>query len=134
MWSMKRLMSGILLLGVLLIAGRAASEPFKTIENLRHERVMMPSSTPEREGMRIVHHQLFFEEELGAGVLVFYDDLRTKRPIDYVELYDLDGELLVVSWIDRFGACQAAVDRGLLNEDDPRIDGVLVIIELGTIL
>ena len=131
---MKRLVAGTLLLGVVFIASRVASEPFKTTENLRHERVMLPSSTPEREGMKIVRHLPFVEEELGAGVLVFYDDPRTKRPIDYVELYDLDGELLVISWIDRFGACQAAVDRGLLNGDDPRIDGVLVIIDLGTTL
>ena len=131
---MKRLVAGILLLSAWFIAGRVASEPFKTIENLRHEQVILPSSTPERGRMKIVHHLAFVEEEGGTGVLVYYDDPRTKRPIDYVELYDLAGELLAVGWIDRFGACQGAMDRGLLDADDPRIDGVLVMIDVGAML
>jgi len=42
--------------------------------------------------------------------------------------------LLVVTWIDRFGACQVAIDQGLLDPDDPSIDGVLVTLEVGTML
>ena len=51
--------------------------------------------------------------------------------MDYIELYDLEGDLLLVSWIDGFGACQLAMDRGLLNADEPRVDGTLVMIGIG---
>jgi hypothetical protein len=82
--------------------------------------------------MNRVQTLTFIEDELGAGELVFYDDPRTKRRIDYIELYDFEGNLLVISWIDRFGACQAAMDRGLLDFEEPRIDGVVVMVEVGT--
>ena len=54
--------------------------------------------------------------------------------IDYIELYDAEGDLLVVTWIDRFGACQVAMDRVLLDLEDPSIDGVLVNDAVGTVL
>ena len=96
---------------------------------------MLPSSTPDRNRLTVVQTLTFLEEELGAaGVLVFYDDTRTKWKIDYIELYDLDGDLLVITWIDPFGACQVAMDRGLLDSDDPSIDGILVTVAVGTIL
>ncbi len=132
---MKKFAASIFLLGALLISDEVTSEQFNTIENLRHERVMLPPSTPDRNRMTVVQTLAFLEEELGAaGVLVFYDDTRTKWKIDYIELYDLDGDLLVIAWIDRFGACQVAMDRGLLDSDDPSIDGILVTVAVGTIL
>jgi hypothetical protein len=54
--------------------------------------------------------------------------------LDYVEFYDLEGNLLLMSWIDGRGLCQAAMDRGLLNEKKPAVDGVLVMIAVGTAL
>jgi hypothetical protein len=80
----------------------------------------------------MVQSVTFWEGELGTGVVFLYDDAKTKRSLDYIEIYDTEGDLLVVSWIDRFGACQAAMDRGLLDPEDPRIEGVLVIIDVGT--
>jgi hypothetical protein len=54
-----------------------------------------------------------------VGSLAVYDDPRTERPEDYIELYDKDGLLVAVGWIDRFGIEQIAVDRALLeNRDD----------------
>ena len=54
-----------------------------------------------------------------VGSLAVYDDPRTARPEDYVELYDKDGLLVAVGWIDRFGIERIAVDRALLeNRDD----------------
>ena len=58
--------------------------------------------------------------------MIYYDDIRTKWDIDYIELYDLEGRLLLVSWVDRFGVCQVAMDRGLLDADNPKVEGVLV--------
>ena len=133
--NIKKFAASILLLGALLISDKVTGEQSNIVENLRHERVMLPSSTPDRNRLTVVQTLTFLEEELGAaGVLVFYDDTRTKWKIDYIELYDLDGDLLVITWIDRFGACQVAMARGLLDSDDPSIDGILVTVAVGTIL
>jgi hypothetical protein len=72
------------------------------------------------------------EEGGGLGIMVFYDDPRTKLEIDYLEIFDIAGDLLLVSWIDRFGVCQVAIDRALLTKDQPTVDGVLVLITGGT--
>jgi hypothetical protein len=64
--------------------------------------------------------------------MIFYDDPRTKLEIDYLELYGISGDLLLVSWIDRFGVCQVAIDRALLTAEPKTVDGVLVLITGGT--
>lgn len=131
---MKKFVASIILLGTLLISDQVTSEQLNSTENLRQERVTLPPSAPERSRMFVVQTLTFLEEDLGAGVLVFYDDVRTQSKIDYIELYDLEGNLLIITWIDRFGACQVAMDRGLLDADDPSIDGVLVTVAPGIML
>jgi hypothetical protein len=60
--------------------------------------------------------------------MIFYDDPRTKLQLDYLEVYEIGGDLLLVSWIDRFGVCQVAIDRALLNKNEPAVDGIFVLI------
>ena len=72
---MKKLAASILLLGALLIIEPLASDHhLNPTEDLRHESVTLPASTPDRSRLDVVQTLTFFEEELGAGVLVFYDD------------------------------------------------------------
>jgi len=59
-----------------------------------------------------------------------YTDVTTQRPADYWELYDRNGDLLAVSWFDRFGVQMTAVDRGILEEKD-RLEGILVVVLTG---
>ena len=54
-----------------------------------------------------------------AGIFVSSADLQTKRQIDDIEFYDVEGDLLGVNWIDRSDVCHVAMDRGLLNTKDP---------------
>jgi hypothetical protein len=62
-----------------------------------------------------------------VGALAVYDDPRTARPEDYIELYDNDGQLVAVGWIDRFGIERIAVDRALLeNRED--LNGTFVTV------
>lgn len=68
-----------------------------------------------------------------VGRLAVYDDPRTARSADYIELYDNGGQLVAVGWIDRFGIQRISVDRSLLeNRDDLRgvfvtvVDGVAI--------
>jgi len=69
-------------------------------------------------------------EVLGTLAAYVYDDVTTERPADYWELYDKDGDLLAVSWFDRFGIQRTAVDRGILEEKD-RLEGILVVVLTG---
>ena len=134
MWNMKKVAASILLLGGLLITDPLASDHLNTTEDLRHESVTLPPSTPDRSRLAVVQTLTFFEEELGAGVLVFYDDSQTQWQIDSIELYDFEGNLLVVTWLDRFGTCQVVMDRGFLHPDDPTVEGIMVTVAVGTVL
>ena len=134
MWKMRKFLASILLLGALLITDPLASDHLSTTEDLRHESVTLPPSSPDRSRMAVVQTLTFFEEELGAGVLVFYDDSQTQWQIDSIELYDFEGNLLVVTWLDRFGTCQVVMDRGFLDPDDPTVEGIMVTVGVGTVL
>ena len=62
-----------------------------------------------------------------VGVVTVYDDPRTDRRGDYLELYDDTGHLLAASWFDRFGIERVAADRGFL-EGKNKLEGVFVIL------
>jgi hypothetical protein len=61
------------------------------------------------------------------GTVVVYDDPATRRPADYLELYDGDGGLVAVSWFDRFGIQRVAVDRAFVDGEE-RLAGVFVAV------
>ena len=60
---------------------------------------------PEEHDMTLVSLQpLVVEGEvLGALAAYVYNDMTTERPADYWELYDKEGDLIAISWFDRFG-------------------------------
>ena len=64
---------------------------------------------------------------LGALAEYVYDDVTTQRPTDYWELYDNQGELVALSWFDRFGIQRTAVDRGIVEQKD-KLEGVFVVV------
>ena len=64
------------------------------------------------------------------GALLIYDDPRTKRPDDYIELYDNGAHLVAVEWYDQFGIQRFAVDRGLL-EPGYALSGIFVTLLSG---
>lgn len=130
---MRRVLSAVLMLATLLfVCGDARTEPLRIGEVLRHENVLLPQGTPDRGQLVIIDYSIVAEVGGGVGVMIFYDDPRTKLNLDYLEVYDIGGDLVLVSWIDRFGVCQIAMDRALLNKDAPTADGVLVLITGGT--
>jgi hypothetical protein len=109
-----------------------ATQPIKITENLRHEAVVVPLSIPDKTHMTEIDSRVFVEPGGALGVVFYYDDPSTKAAVDYIEFYDPDGHLLLISWIDGQGICQAAMDRGLLDEENPKVDRNLVTIALGT--
>ncbi len=117
---------------LLLLGGPLHAEPIRVTENLRRETVLLPPSTPERGQLVLISFvTITLEAEVIASVAT-YDDPQTSRSIDYLELYDETGSLLLVSWIDRFGILRTAMDRGLLQEEASSLEGVLVLLQEGT--
>ena len=92
---------------------------------LEHE----TATEPELHDMSLVSFQPWVVEGqvLGALAEYVYNDVTTQRPTDYWELYDKQGELLAVSWFDRFGIQRTAVDRGIVEQKD-RLEGVFVVV------
>jgi len=131
----QRVYFAILSLSLLLLPSKSLNaEPTRVTENLRRERVFVPSSAPNKSKLIPVS---FTTIQVGAdiaGTMATYDDPQTERPMDYIELYDGSGGLLLIGWIDRFGIRRTAVDRGLLQEDTSRLEGVLVLLADGTSL
>ena len=113
--NMKKLLSALMMVAALLLLGDAGgNEPLRIGENLRHENVLLPYGTPDKSQLVVTDYAMVEEEGGGVGIMIFYDDPRTKLDIDYLEFYGIGGDLLLVSWIDRFGVCQVAIDRALL--------------------
>lgn len=128
---MKKLCALMIFAAALLLNQKAMTEPLRAVENLRHQQISVPASIPDRNRMVLVDDLMFVEENGVAAILIFYDDVRTERQVDLIECYDLEGNLLLIAWIDRLGICQVAMDRGLLDADDPVVDGTLVTVAVG---
>ncbi len=123
------LLAGVLGPSLLLLPdGRLHAEPIRITENLRGETVLLPSSAPETDRLILVSFVTIAPEAEIMAALAVYDDPQTRRPIDYLELYDGEGGLLLVSWVDRFGIRRIAMDHGLLEEEVSGLDGTLVLL------
>ena len=65
-----------------------------------------------------------------VGAMAIYDDPTTPRPVDYLEVFDSGGALVVVNWFDRFGIERLLVDRALV-EGGQELEGVFVAVVNG---
>jgi hypothetical protein len=93
-------------------------------------------SASEQEIVTAAHHNMTLVssqpwvveggEVWGTLAAYVYDDVTTKRPADYWELYGSTGDLVAISWFDRFGIQRLAVDQGLLDESD-KLEGTFVV-------
>ena len=106
--------------------------PSKFMKDLRGETVLLPPSAPERERLTLVSF-LNITATIGIiGMVAIYDDPRTEVQTDYVELYDGNGGLVSVSWLDPFGIRRTAMDSGLLAGEPSELQGLLVLLTEGT--
>ncbi len=127
------LLAGALGLSLLLLSsGSLHAETIRVTENLRKERVLLPPSAPERSQLILDSFSTITAEGEIIAALAVYDDPRTRKPDDYLELYDEAGGLLLVSWVDRFGIRRTAMDRGLLQKEASVLEGILVLLPEGT--
>ena len=108
----------------------ASDYRLNTTEDLRHENVTLPPSTPDRSCLAVMQTLTFSEEELGAVVLVFYDDSQTLWQIDSIELYDFEdrNHNAIDVWVIRikeaaihhYPASAESVEPGLRPTSYPR--------------
>ncbi len=106
--------------------GFVASRAVQASDNATEQEIVIG---PERDDMTLVSFQpwVLEGEILGAVGAYVYDDITTERPADYWELYDKDGNLLAISWFDKFGIQRTAIDRAILEEED-MLDGIFVVV------
>ncbi len=129
MKTIRPFLAGALGLSLLLLSsGSLHAEAIRVTENLRGETVLLPSSAPETDRLMLVSFVMMAPEAEIIGALAAYDDPKTRRSVDYMEFYDGAGSLLLVSWVDRFGIRRTAMDRGILQEEASRLEGVLVLL------
>jgi hypothetical protein len=113
----------------LLFFGDVRAEEIQPKDNGSEQELI---SGPEQHQMTLVSLEpwVIEGELLGLVATYTYDDVRTERPADYWELYNNQGSLVAVSWVDKFGARRTAVDRGIVEEAD-HLEGVFVIVSDG---
>jgi hypothetical protein len=115
------------LFGLLGIPGSPAENSPIMSGIVLDKEIPQTAAVPEKDHLILVSFSAFNVGGKTVGSIVLYDDPTTERAVDYVELYDHEGDLLAVDWFDRFGIERTAVDRGLLeNADKP--EGVLVVL------
>jgi len=104
------------------------SASMRVTENLRGGVVLLPPSAPETDRLTLVSFITIVPDAGVLAAIAVYDDRQTTRPMDYVEFYDGVGNLLQASWLDKYGIRRTAVDRALLQEDAPWLEGILVFL------
>ncbi|MBI2359885.1 MAG: hypothetical protein HYV04_13485 [Deltaproteobacteria bacterium] len=115
------------LAGHLFFFEPAVASPPRAGVNALGQEIFHRASPPEKDRLILVSFvRLTVEGEIVGGAAE-YDDTTTERPADYLELYDSAGDLVAVSWFDRFGIERTAIDRGLLEEAG-ELEGVFVLL------
>ena len=120
------LLASLVVFTMLWLAAHVEAEPLPTTEDLSLKQPLITASVPQKQSLTLIASVPLFMDGEPIGVLLFYDDATTKRPVDYAEVYNTSGDLLAVHWFDRFGIERTAIDRGIiLHESD--VEGTLVL-------
>ena len=88
------------------------------------------ASLPAKDRFSLLSYRPLVAGSRVFGTIAVYDDVNTRRTVDYVEIYDNAGFLVAVSWYDRFGIERLAVERALL-ENAESYNGSFVLILRG---
>jgi hypothetical protein len=110
----------------LLFFGDVRADGLQPNDNASEQEIV---TVPAHDSMTLVSSQPWVVEGgevWGTLAAYVYDDVTTKRPADYCELYGSTGDLVAISWFDRFGIQRLAVDRGLIDESD-KLEGTFVV-------
>ncbi|MBI2996837.1 MAG: hypothetical protein HYY46_00045 [Deltaproteobacteria bacterium] len=111
----------------LFFFGPIAAQSLQAGDTQSTHEMLLSVSAPDQSDLTLVSLSPVFHEGAIVGAIALYDDARTKRPGDYLELYNRAGDLLAIGWFDRFGIERTAVDRGLLEAAD-KLQGVFIVL------
>ena len=110
----------------LLFFGDVRADELQPNDNASQQEIV---TVPAHGNMTLVSSQPWVVEGgevWGTLAAYVYEDVTTKRAADYWELYSSTGDLVAISWFDRFGIQRLAVDRGLIDESD-KLEGTFVV-------
>ena len=110
----------------LFFLGYLVSTPLEAADTPSEQEIFLPTSIPERNRLRPISIVPVTVKGEIIGQVTIYDDSTTQRSADYLELYNNSGNLVALSWFDRFGIERLAVDRGLIEYRD-ELMGVFVV-------
>ena len=96
-------------------------------ENDRENQPLSASLDLPRQRLSVLQQSPVIAAGVRLGTAVLYDDPSTRRAADYLELYDGEGNLIAVSWFDRFGIQRIAVDRAFVDGRQ-RPEGIFVAV------
>ena len=68
-----------------------------------------------RASLNLVQLVPVTSERETLGIIAIYDNPTTPRADDYLELRDDGGQIVAISWFDRFGIRRLTLDRGFLE-------------------
>ena len=111
----------------LFFPGYLVCKPLGAADTPSEQKIFLPAAVPERNHLRRISIVPVTVKGEIVGQVTVYDDSTTQRSADYLELYNNAGNLVAVSWFDRFGIERMAVDRGLLEYRD-ELMGVFVLL------
>ena len=130
---MKAKIAGLIIFATLLAQFRAVGYSYADPAAIRSDdsvQGFVTVSLPRKDRLTLVSVLRVTSNGETLGGILEYDDPTTKRPADYLELFNKFGALLAVSWIDNFGIERLAVDRSLLQNADT-LEGVYVLVQTG---
>lgn len=118
---MKR--GALLIASLFALASVAWADGTKSMETALGVTVTVPAAVPDKTGLTPLGAVV-----LEGGLLVLlFDDPRTPRAVDYLEVYDPQGNLLQVAWMDQFGLVRLARDLSLVDPDAEAPARILVM-------
>jgi hypothetical protein len=83
-----------------------------------------------RASLNLVRLVPVTSERETLGIIAIYDNPMTPRADDYLELRDDGGQIVAISWFDRFGIRRLTLDRGFLNGEG-RFERIFVTLVSG---
>jgi hypothetical protein len=87
------------------------AEPQRAIVNLRGDQVLVPGDVPPKDRF-ILQRLISIDDRL---IVFLYSDPRVQTQVDYVETYNVNGELLEIAWYDPTSGPKRVLDVNLGN-------------------
>lgn len=119
-----------LFVGLCLVTRPGDAEETKSVTNLKGEVVIVPDDIPDRQTFNLLGMQrIAVETQAGSRglILLIYNNPKSQGLGNYVETYDLAGNLLEITWADKEGQVKVAQDKNLTDPDAKELAKVLVM-------